>query len=320
MFTSSRNLIKRVSVLGQRNLASLTEGSKVGIVGAGLMGNGIAQLAGDTAGFNVVLVDLNQDALNKGLKSIEGSLTKIHTKKMKDQSSEKVEEKVKEVMNRIQSSTDVNELKDCEIVVEAIIENLEIKKKFYKQLGEICKPDTILASNTSSFPIHHLAEASGRPEKTCGLHFFNPVPLMNLCEVVKAEKTSEATMNVAMDFANAVKRHPVQCKDTPGFIVNRLLVPYIAQAMAMYDRDEASTKDIDVAMQNGSGMPMGPFVLSDYIGLDTLHAIILGWKDMYPDEPAFLMPKCLEEKIAAGDLGRKTGQGFYKWDGNKVAK
>jgi len=312
-------LAQKAVAHGARAMGTLAPGAKVGVVGMGLMGHGIAQLAADTAGFNIVAVDLNEDAMKKGLKSIEGSLTKVYGKKFKDDEAQ-AKAKVEEVMGRISGSTDVNALADCDLVVEAIIENLEIKKSFYKQLGEICKPDAVLASNTSSFPIWHLADASGRPDKVVGLHYFNPVQLMNLCEVVKAEKTSDDTMELAVDFASRMKRHPVQCKDTPGFVVNRLLVPYLSQALTMYDRGEASTKDIDEAMMRGAGHPMGPFHLADYIGLDTIHAIISGWKDMFPDEPAFIMPKCLDEMVKKGDLGRKTGQGFYKWDGNKVNK
>lgn len=302
-----------------RSLASLAPGSKVGVVGMGLMGNGIAQLAADKAQFQVVALDLNEEALGKGIKSIEGSLGKIYGKKFKDEADgdAKAKAAVSEIMSRIQPSTEVNDLSECDIVVEAIIENLEIKKSFYKQLGEVCKPETILASNTSSFPIKHLADASGRPDKVAGLHFFNPAVLMNLCEVVKADDSSPETVQTCVDFANLVQRHPVLCKDTPGFIVNRLLVPYLSQALEMYDRQEASTADIDVAMRNGAGYKMGPFELSDLIGLDTIHAIISGWKDMYPDEPAFTMPKCLDQLVKEGKLGRKTGEGFYRWEGGK---
>lgn len=283
------------------------------------MGHGIAQLAADVGGFNVVALDTNEAAMNKGVKAIEDSLTKVYGKKLKgeDDAAAKVASKVESIMANVHGTTDVGQLKDCDIVVEAIIEDLEIKKSFYAQLGEITSPNTVLASNTSSFPIQHLAEASGRPDKVVGLHFFNPVQLMNLCEVVKAKDTSADTMSIAMDFANKVKRHPVQCKDTPGFVVNRLLVPYIAQGLCMLDRGEASIEDIDAAMMRGAGHPMGPFTLADYVGLFTIRQIIAGWKDMYPDEPAFVMPKCLEELVAQGKLGRTSGEGFYKWDGNK---
>jgi len=283
------------------------------------MGHGIAQLAADTGKFNVVAVDLNQQALEKGVKSISDSLTKVYGKRLKDEDNaqDKVQAKVGEIMGRIRATTDVQDLRDCDLVVEAIIENLDIKKSFYKDLGSICNPETVLASNTSSFPIGELATASGRPDKVVGLHFFNPVQLMNLCEVVETSETSKDSMNIAMEFAEQVKRFPVKCKDTPGFVVNRLLVPYLSQALCLYDRGEATLEDIDEAMKRGAGHPMGPFHLADYIGLDTIHAIIAGWQKSHPDEPAFIMPKCLEELYNKGQLGRKTGQGFYKWDGNK---
>ncbi len=300
-----------------RGLATLAEGSRVGVVGMGLMGNGIAQLAADKAKFDVVAVDLNEQALNKGVQAIEKSLTKMYGKKMKDKDASEVQAAVAATMARITPSTDVNSLADCEIIVEAIVENLEIKRKFFKQLGEICKPDTILASNTSSFPIKELADASGRPDKVAGLHFFNPAVLMNLCEVVRAPDSSEETVKSCVDFANLVQRQPVLCKDTSGFIVNRLLVPYLSQAYEMYDRGEATKEDIDVAMKNGAGHPMGPFLLSDMIGLDTIHSIISGWKEKHPDEPVFIMSKCLDDLVSAGKLGAKSGEGFYKWEGGK---
>ncbi|GBG33107.1 Hydroxyacyl-coenzyme A dehydrogenase, mitochondrial [Hondaea fermentalgiana] len=316
---------KMAATLSTRGLSSaakgqLSPGAKIGVVGMGLMGHGIAQLAADKAGFQVVALDKNPQAMEKGVKAIENSLSKVYSKKLKDADSSEVSKKVESIMGQIQGTSDINDLKGCEIVVEAIIENLDIKKSFYKELGQVCDADTVLASNTSSFPIGHLAEASGRPDKVVGLHFFNPVQMMNLCEVVKAKDTSDATFDIGMDFANKVQRFPVKCKDTPGFVVNRLLVPYLAQALTMYDRGEASTKDIDEAMMRGAGHPMGPFHLADYIGHDTIHSIISGWKDMFPDEPAFIMPKCLEELVAEGKLGRKSGQGFYKWEGNKVIK
>ena len=256
-----------LSKQASRFMATLAPGSTVGVVGLGLMGHGIGQLAADTAGFQVVALESNPAALEKGINAIRDSLTKVYSKKMKSEedAAAKVSAKVDSIMSRIKGTTDMADLKDASIVVEAIIENLEIKKSFYKQLGEVCSKDTVLASNTSSFPIHHLATASGRPEKVVGLHFFNPVQLMNLVEVVKANETSDDTLETAMNFANMIQRYPVQCKDTPGFVVNRLLVPYIGQAMAMYDRREASTADIDAAMMRGAGHPMVSLLQDSYV-------------------------------------------------------
>ncbi|MEM7518683.1 MAG: 3-hydroxyacyl-CoA dehydrogenase NAD-binding domain-containing protein, partial [Planctomycetota bacterium] len=202
---------------------------------------------------------------------------------------------------------------------EAIVEDLDVKKSLFKELGEICKPETILASNTSSFPIAEMGEASGRPERMVGLHFFNPVQLMRLVEVVRTDKTDEDVFAAARGFGEACKKTPVSCKDTPGFVVNRLLVPYMTQALLMLERGDATKEDIDAAMQFGCGYPMGPLTLTDYVGLDTTLSILQGWVERYPNEPAFAIPKVLEQKVKEGKLGRKTGEGFYKWDGDKKA-
>jgi 3-hydroxyacyl-CoA dehydrogenase len=162
-----------------------------------------------------------------------------------------------------------------------------------------------------------MAEASGRPERLVGLHFFNPVQLMKLVEVVRTDKTDEDVFGAARAFGEACGKVPVSCKDTPGFVVNRLLVPYMVQALEMLDRGDASKQDIDTAMQLGCGHPMGPITLTDYVGLDTTLFILEGWCERYPNEPAFAIPECLREHVKQGKLGRKTGEGFYKWDGDK---
>jgi 3-hydroxyacyl-CoA dehydrogenase len=202
-------------------------------------------------------------------------------------------------------------------VIEAIVEDLDVKKSLFAKLGGLCKEGTILASNTSSFPIMEMAEASGRADRVVGLHFFNPVQLMRLVEVVRTDATSEDAFASARAFGEAVGKTPVACKDTPGFVVNRLLVPYMTQALLMLERGDASKEDIDAAMQFGCGYPMGPLTLTDYVGLDTTLSILQGWVERYPDEPAFAIPAILEQKVAEGKLGRKTGEGFYKWEGDK---
>jgi len=194
---------------------------------------------------------------------------------------------------------------------------LGIKTALFKELGELCKPETILASNTSSFPVMEMAQASGRPERFVGLHFFNPVQLMRLVEVVRTDVTDADVFETAKGFGAKCGKAPVACKDTPGFVVNRLLVPYMAQSLLMLERGDATKEDIDTAMQFGCGYPMGPLTLTDYVGLDTTLAILEGWVDKHPDEPAFVIPNILREKVAAGKLGRKTGEGFYVWDGDK---
>jgi len=195
---------------------------------------------------------------------------------------------------------------------------MDLKLNFYKTIGAIVKPSTILASNTSSLPITAMGIASGRPEQFVGVHFFNPVQLMKLVEIVQTEHSSPAVVEAVTKFGKAIGKKTVSCKDTPGFIVNRLLVPYISQALAMVDRGEASIEDIDTSMTLGAGHPMGPLHLADYIGLDTLHHILVGWTANFPNEPAFFVPECLDQLVTQGKFGRKTGQGFYTWDGDKI--
>jgi 3-hydroxyacyl-CoA dehydrogenase len=203
--------------------------------------------------------------------------------------------------------------------VEAIVADLDVKTKLFAELGGICKPATIFASNTSSFPIAAMAKASGRPKQFVGLHFFNPVQLLMLVEVVRTHDTRDEVFAAARAFGEACGKTPVACKDTPGFVVNRLLVPYMADAMKMLERGDATTQDIDNAMKLGCGYPMGPFELTDYVGLDTTLSILQGWVKRFPDEPAFKIPSVLEKKVKEGKLGRKTGEGFYKWEGDKKA-
>jgi 3-hydroxyacyl-CoA dehydrogenase len=223
------------------------------------------------------------------------------------------------VRARITGTLAKADLADCDLVVEAIVENLDVKKTLFAELGKLCKPETIFASNTSSFPIAAMAEASGRPSRFVGLHFFNPVQLMKLVEVVRTDKTDAAVFEAARAFGVACGKTAIACKDTPGFVVNRLLVPYMSQALLMLERGDASAEDIDIAMKLGTGYPMGPIELTDYVGLDTTLSILEGWVKAHPNEPAFTIPKILASKVAEKKLGRKTGEGFYKWQGDKKA-
>ena len=203
-------------------------------------------------------------------------------------------------------------------MVEAVIENMDLKKDIYAALGSACKPEAIFASNTSSLSITEMAMVSGRPERFVGVHFFNPVQMMKLVEVVETEHTHPDVFKASKAWVGDINKIAVSCGDTPGFIVNRLLVPFLTQALLMVDRGDASIKDIDISMQLGAGHPMGPLHLADYIGLDTINNIMTGWVEKFPDEPAFVVPDCLTDKIKAGDLGRKTGKGFYHWgEGDK---
>ena len=285
---------------------------KVGVIGAGLMGHGIAQVAAQ-GGCEVIVCETQQGFLDKGLERIDKSLAKL---------AEKAKEKgqpfdAAAVRARIRGTLAKTDLADCDLVVEAIVENLDVKKALFAELGKIVKKEGIFASNTSSFPISEMAAVSGRPDRFVGLHFFNPVQLMKLVEVVRTDKTNEDVVAQARAFGEACGKSPITCKDTPGFVVNRLLVPYMAEAMKLAERGDASIPDIDVAMKLGCGYPMGPFELTDYVGLDTTLSILQGWVKRYPNDPAFAIPKLLEAKVKEGKLGRKSGQGFYTWQGDK---
>lgn len=287
---------------------------KVGVVGCGLMGHGIAQVAAQ-GGCTVVVYEAAEAALAAGLGRIDKSLAKL---------AEKAAEKGQQfdaagVRARITGTLSKADLAGCDLVVEAIVENLDVKKALFAELGKLCKPETIFASNTSSFPIGAMAEASGRPSRFVGLHFFNPVQLMKLVEVVRTDKTDAAVFEAARAFGAACGKTPIACKDTPGFVVNRLLVPYMSQALLMLERGDASAEDIDIAMKLGTGYPMGPIELTDYVGLDTTLSILEGWVKAHPNEPAFVIPKILQQKCAEQKFGRKSGEGFYKWQGDKKA-
>ncbi|MEM1450042.1 MAG: 3-hydroxyacyl-CoA dehydrogenase NAD-binding domain-containing protein [Planctomycetota bacterium] len=293
---------------------------KVGVVGCGLMGHGIVQVAAQ-GGCEVVALETEQSFLDKGLARVDKSLAKLASKNVEkgkmDQAA--ADAWVAEVRGRITGTTDRQAVADCDLVVEAIVENLDVKKELFSELGKICKPETVFGSNTSSFPIGEMASASGRPSRFVGLHFFNPVQLMRLVEVVRTDDTDEDVFAAARAFGETCGKAPVSCKDTPGFVVNRLLVPYMVQAIEMLDRGDATKEDIDTAMQYGCGYPMGPLTLTDYVGLDTTLFILQGWTERYPDEPAFKIPASLERLVAEGKLGRKTGEGFYRWEGDKKA-
>ena len=291
---------------------------RVGVVGCGLMGHGIAQVAAQ-GGFDVTVVEADQGALDKGLGRIEKSLSKLAEKLVEKgkKSAEDAQRDAKAARERITGTLSRKDLADCDLVIEAIVEDLDAKKQLFSELGGVCKAGTIFASNTSSFPVGEMAAASGRPQRFVGLHFFNPVQLMRLVEVVRTKDTDEDVFAAARAFGEACGKTPVACKDTPGFVVNRLLVPYMVQALLMLERGDASKEDIDVAMQLGCGYPMGPLTLTDYVGLDTTLSILEGWNERYPQEPAFQVPELLRTKVKEGKLGRKSGEGFYKWDGDK---
>ncbi|KAL0821432.1 hypothetical protein ABMA28_004910 [Loxostege sticticalis] len=285
----------------------------VTVIGGGLMGSGIAQVSAQ-AGQNVTLVDVSPDVLAKAQKSIGANLGRVAKKVYKDKPQEG-EKFVAEALGRIKTLTDpVAAAKSADLVVEAIVENMDVKHKLFKQLDEAAPEHTILASNTSSLSINEIASVVKRKDRFGGLHFFNPVPVMRLLEVVKGAETSEATYNAMMAWGKAVGKTCITCKDTPGFVVNRLLVPYICEAIRLYERGDASARDIDIAMKLGAGYPMGPLELADYVGLDTNKFILDGWHKKYPDQPLFKPIPLLNKLVAEGKLGVKSGEGFYKYE------
>ncbi|XP_054447616.1 hydroxyacyl-coenzyme A dehydrogenase, mitochondrial [Pteronotus mesoamericanus] len=284
----------------------------VTIIGGGLMGAGIAQVAAAT-GHTVVLVDKTEDILAKSIKGIEESLRKIAKKKFAE-NPKAGEEFVGKTLSSISTNTDAaSVVHSTDLVVEAIVENLKVKTELFKRLDKFAAEHTVFASNTSSLQITDIANATTRQDRFAGLHFFNPVPLMKLVEVIKTPMTSQKTFESLMDFSKALGKHPVSCKDTPGFIVNRLLVPYLMEAVRLLERGDASKEDIDTAMKLGAGYPMGPFELLDYIGLDTTKFIMDGWHDMDTQNPLFQPSPSVNKLVAEKKLGKKTGEGFYKY-------
>lgn len=277
---------------------------KVGILGCGLMGSGIAQVAA-TAGFDVTVLEVEQKFLDKGFAGIEKSLAKFAEKGA-------LKETPHAVRARLKGTTDNQDLADCDIVVEAVIENLGEKKKMYTALDAVVKKEAIFASNTSSITITELMTATKRPDHFIGLHFFNPVPLMKLVEVVRTIATAQAVYDSAYEFAKKLGKVPVRTSDKTGFIVNRLLVPYILDAIRAYEEGVGSIEDIDNAMKLGCGYPMGPFTLLDFVGLDTTYYITQVMYDEFK-ERRFASPPLLKRLVMAGWYGRKSGKGFYDY-------
>ncbi|XP_061573526.1 hydroxyacyl-coenzyme A dehydrogenase, mitochondrial isoform X2 [Cololabis saira] len=282
------------------------------IIGGGQMGAGIAQVAAAT-GHSVTLVDMSEDILKKSVKGIEGSLKRVVKKKFADK-PEAGEEFVQKVLQKVSISTDVEATaQGSDLVLEAIIENLKIKQDLFGRLDKRAPAHTIFASNTSSLPITDIASSTSRLDRFGGLHFFNPVPMMKLVEVIGTSATSQDTFDSLLNFTKALGKTPVSCKDTPGFIVNRLLVPYMLEALRLHEKGHGSKEDIDIAMKLGAGYPMGPFELCDYVGLDTIKFIIDGWCALDPGNPLFAPSEMLNKLVAEGKFGKKNGEGFYKY-------
>jgi 3-hydroxybutyryl-CoA dehydrogenase len=279
--------------------------TKVGVLGCGLMGSGIAQAAA-AAGFTTIARDVTEPLLQKGRGGILKSLSKLVEKG-------KLDPKTRDAaIGKLSFTTEVSGLQDCDIVIEAVTEDLELKNSLWRELDRVCPPTTIFASNTSSLTIAAMAAATTRPDRFVGLHFFNPVPLMPLVEVVRTVTTSQETFDRSFEFARRLGKEPVSAVDSPGFIVNLLLVPYLLDAARALERGVASTSDLDRAMQLGAGHPMGPLTLLDYIGLDTVVRIAEIMFDAYR-EPRYAAPPLLQRMVVAGLHGRKNGRGFYDY-------
>lgn len=275
----------------------------VGVVGAGIMGAGIVQVSAQS-GYQVVVSEINDELLQKGIGTVDHFLGRA-VEKERITADEK-----DEIMGRIKGTTDPKDFKDCDLVVEAVIENLELKKEVFERLDEICPPHALLTSNTSSMTITEMAAATNRMDKVAGLHFFNPVPVMRLVEIVRTIVTSDETVRILKEFSESVGKTAVMAKDTPGFIVNRLLIPYLLNAIRVYESGLASIEDIDTAIELGLNHPMGPFRLLDILGNDTTLFIADNMFNEFKDN-VYAAPVLLRRMVSAGILGRKSGEGFY---------
>ncbi|MEL7940116.1 3-hydroxybutyryl-CoA dehydrogenase [Pseudomonas delhiensis] len=278
---------------------------KIGVIGAGTMGNGIAQVCA-AAGLQVAMVDVSDAAVERGLKSIDGNLERL-IKKDRLAAADKPG-----ILARIHGGTDYAALKDADLVIEAATENLELKLRILRQVDELVGPDCVIASNTSSISITQLAVVVRNPQRFIGLHFFNPVPVMGLLEVIRGLQTADETHARALAFAALVGKTAVSVKNAPGFAVNRILVPMINEAIFVLQEGLASAADIDAGMQLGCNHPIGPLALADLIGLDTLLAIMQVLYDGF-DDSKYRPAPLLKEMVAAGRLGRKSGQGFFSY-------
>jgi len=277
----------------------------VGVIGGGLMGSGIAQVSA-AAGFPTAVREISEDLCAKSRQSIEKTLAKgIERGKVTPAERDAT-------LKNLRFVTRLEDLADSDLVIEAVVEDLDVKNSLWSQLDKIARPDAIFASNTSSLTIIAMATASGRPDRMLGLHFFNPVPLMKLVEVVRTITTSEETEQRALDFVKGLGKEPIRAKDSSGFIVNLLLIPYMLDAINALEANVATVEDIDKGMQLGAGHPMGPFTLLDFVGLDTAYKIAEIMFEEYRDR-RYAPPPLLKRMVLAGMLGKKSGKGFYDY-------
>ncbi|HSG32561.1 MAG TPA: 3-hydroxybutyryl-CoA dehydrogenase [Thermodesulfobacteriota bacterium] len=277
----------------------------VGIVGSGTMGSGIAQLVA-ASGYEIVLIDLNDELLKKSVSSINKNLSRLVDK-------EKITKEIhQQILKRVNTSTNLDNLSSCDLVIEAVSENIDIKRELFVKLNAVVKKDCIIASNTSTLSITELAMFTSRPDKVVGIHFFNPAPVMKLVEIIKSLATSKQTIKTAEEFILSLDKDPVVTKDRPGFIVNRILVPMLNEAVFALDEQMGTAEDIDKAMKLGTNHPMGPLELIDLIGLDVTLDIMDVLFAEFKDSKYRACP-LLRQKVRAGHLGRKSGRGFYDY-------
>ena len=277
----------------------------IGVVGAGTMGSGIAQVAA-AAGFRVILRDISDAALDRGFKIIERSLGKLSKK------GKLTEEGAKEILGRITKTLELKDMAGSDLVIEAAFEKMDVKKELFGELDKVCRSDVVLASNTSSLSITEIAAATSRPDKVVGMHFFNPVPVLPLVEIVQGLTTSDEAVELAYQLALKLGKSPIKTKDQPGFIVNRILVPYINEAAFAYMEGVGTAEEIDQAMKWGANMPIGPLALLDLVGIDVALDVL---EVLYREfgDPKFRPAPILRQMVRAGYLGRKTGKGFFDY-------
>jgi 3-hydroxybutyryl-CoA dehydrogenase len=279
---------------------------KVGVVGAGTMGAGIAQVTAE-AGYEVILIDLEDKFVNRGMENILKNWSKAIKK------GTRTSEEVDQIKVRLTGTTNYDNLNDCQLVIEAVVEKMSIKKELFAKLDGICPVETVFASNTSALSITELAAATKRPNQVIGVHFFNPVPAMKLVELVPGAETSAETVTAMKEYCSAIGKEAIVVKESPGFIVNRLLIPYINEAAIIYDQGVASPAEIDQAMKMGANMPMGPLALADLIGIDVCLMIMEYFFDEMADSK-YRPALAFKQKVRAGHLGRKTGKGFFDYN------
>jgi 3-hydroxybutyryl-CoA dehydrogenase len=280
---------------------------KIGVVGAGTMGNGITQISSQI-GCDVVMMDIEMRFVEGGMTSIDKFLSKS-VEKGKMTSGEK-----DAVIGRIKGTTDMADLKDVDFVIEAVIEDVELKKRVFRTLDELVRPEVILATNTSSMSITEIAASTSRPDKVCGMHFFNPAPIMRLVEIIRGYATSDESVTIAEELAKKMGKVTVEVKkDSPGFIVNRIMIPHMIEAIKMVEEGIATIEDVDTAVKNGLNYPMGPFELMDLTGIDIAYFVTEYFYKELNKESKWVAPNLLKTMIRAGNLGRKTGSGWYSY-------